>query len=192
MEWKLPTGDVWTREFHADRSRAPHWEHDGHRPRLERARDFILDAAANYGPLTVSDLGAGDGGLLAAITGQPGITSAWGYDFCPANVIGARERGVIVLNSDFTNDAALDLGDLTVMTEVLEHMLDPHGWLSSLALRTSFLVASSPFVENAHDYDSLHAWAFDMDGYRDLIEDAGFAIERHESVGRYQVVLARC
>lgn len=78
--WRLSdsaTPHVSTAQFHADRSRATHLEDPHHRPRLDLAAEFIRQAAAG-GAATLSDLGCGDGGLLALI--QHDVT-AWGYDF---------------------------------------------------------------------------------------------------------------
>jgi Methionine biosynthesis protein MetW len=118
-EWKLFDGDVphvSTREFHADRPRAPHLEQPQHRPRLERAAEYVLSAADLIGPeATVSDLGCGDGGLLSLI--KP--IASWGYDFAPANAAGWTERGVTATQLDvFGADRdQVEFGDVTCVTE---------------------------------------------------------------------------
>src|SRR6185436_14252089 len=127
-EWRLFDGDtayVSTAEFHAHRDRAAHLEDPLHRPRLERAAEFVRDAIS-MGAQTASDLGCGDGGLLSVIQGD---LEAWGYDFCPANTAGWAERGVSAEFADvFGEDQdRVKFGDLTVVTEVLEHLADPHG-----------------------------------------------------------------
>jgi hypothetical protein len=200
-EWKLFTGDtaeVSTAEFHRDRERAPHLEQPGHRDRLLRAADFVKVAAglhthqAGYLAL-VADLGCGDGGLLSVVRDFQNVSTAWGYDFAPANAAGWTERGVIAEQLDVfgADRGRVVLGDITIVTEVLEHLTDPHDAVRWIAERSPYLVASSPWNETDVDHDECHAWAFDMAGYRALIEQGGYQLLRHEPVGRFQVVLGR-
>ena len=195
-EWKLFDGDVpyvSTAEFHRDRERAPHLEQPLHRPRLLRAAGFVLAAASLVRRTeefaTVSDLGCGDGGLLSLI--QDDVSSAWGYDFAPANAAGWFERGVHgealdVFGAD--QDKVL-FGNIAVTTEVLEHVAWPHEAVRWIGENSRFLVASSPWEETPDAHDECHAWAFDVAGYRALLEQGGFQVMRHEKVGMFQVVL---
>ena len=192
MEWKLFEGDipyVSTEEFHADRERAPHLEQAVHRERLDIALDCVRVAANWYGQPTLTDLGAGDGGFLSTVAPYTG--RAWGYDFCPANLAGAAERGVDVRHADITGDG-IELGTIAVLTEVLEHLADPHGMVRSLRQRgAKVLIASSPWVETDVSHDACHAWAWDVDGYRELIQGGGWDVVRHEWTGYFQIILAR-
>ncbi len=192
-EHRLFDGDVpWvsTFEFHKDRDRGPHLEQPAHAARLDRAAAFARQAVAAYGARTVCDLGCGDGGLLSVIQG--GFISAWGYDFTPANIAAWPQRGVTGYALDCFGPGrdAVKLGDLVVMTEVLEHLADPHGVLA-WARQAPWLVCSSPFTETAEHHIEEHAWAWDMAGYADMITKAGWTIQRHEQAGGwFQVVLA--
>jgi 2-polyprenyl-3-methyl-5-hydroxy-6-metoxy-1,4-benzoquinol methylase len=192
MEWRLCTEEVpyvSTFEFHADRERAPHLEQAWHQERLYKARDFIVQALERDDCRTVSDLGCGDGGLLSLVPGD-GHT-AWGYDFCPANAAGWAERGVTAYARDvFADLDAAVTGDVVVMTEVLEHLADPHGALASLRPRARALVCSSPWNERPGNHSPEHAWAWDLDGYTAMITQAGWTVDRHEQAGFFQVVLA--
>jgi hypothetical protein len=189
-EWKLFDGavpHVSTAEFHADRERAPHLEQPAHRPRLDKAAEFIR--SIEDPALTVSDLGCGDGGLLSLI--QHDVGDAWGFDFCPANSAGWAERGV---RAELLDVFGADLGKvrfgvLTVVTEVLEHLADPRAAVRWIGDNSRWIVASSPWNENAWNRDPCHAWAWDRDGYRELIEQGGFQILRHEDADRFQVIL---
>lgn len=197
-EWKLFEGDVpyvSTAEFHADRPRAPHLEQEFHQGRLYRAAEFVrlITDRQPVKDRMVSDLGCGDGGLLSLLKG-PGDISAWGYDFSPANSAGWAERDV--------NGTALDvfgadwdrvsIGRVAVMTEVLEHVADPHGVLHRVRERgAKWLVCSSPWNENQNNHCEEHAWAWNLEGYVNMIQNAGWTIERHEQVGLFQVVLAK-
>lgn len=185
---------VSTAQFHADRERAPHLEQEGHRPRLWKAADFVRHAFADLdGVATLSDLGCGDGGLLSLVQGTTSM-DAWGYDFQPTNAAGWKERGVRAWQRDvFGADRNRTvLGDIVVMTEVLEHIADPHGtlhWVKQTGVK--WLVCSSPWNEGPGNHCPEHAWAWDLEGYANMIVTAGWQIERHEQVGLFQVVLAR-
>lgn len=205
MEWKLfdtETAYVSTAQFHADRERAPHLEQEWHRPRLDMAAQFVLQAAVtaregSWNPGTTvswSDLGCGDGGLLQLVRrmGMDGLFG-WGYDFAPANQAGWDERGVVaealdVFGADWEH---VKVGTIASATEVLEHLTDPHGAVRRIRLAGArWLVCSSPRNENALVHDACHAWAWDMDGYRALLEGAGWTVRQHAGVGFFQVVLA--
>lgn len=192
-EWKLFTGDVpyvSTLVFHADRERAPHLEQEHHRERLHTAAGMIAEAS-KVSRDTFTDLGCGDGGLLSLV--QEYFNLAWGYDFAPANRDGWKERGVTAYALDFTSDMnSSSLGQVIAMTEVLEHLARPHEMLARVHANpgTEALVCSSPWNENAESHDECHAWAWDADGYRDMIEEAGWTVREHVILPTFQVVSA--
>lgn len=84
-------------------------------------------------PLTVLDLGCGDGYATARIAGLPGLTDGPGHrvigvDWSETALERARRRGVSTVR------AALDAGplpfedgeaDIVVMSEIVEHLVDP-------------------------------------------------------------------
>ena len=193
-EWKLFDGDVAhvsTSAFHKHRERAPHWEQAVHRERLTYALDFVQRAMPERDSFVV-DLGCGDGGLVAALRAL-GI-NAWGEDFQPSNVAGWEARGVwdVCTFGDFVCDwDSVTYAEVYVMTEVLEHLTDPHGMLRRVRERDANLVASSPYTEHAGSHDECHAWAWDQPGYREMIESAGFHVVDHVTAGgMFQVVRA--
>ena len=202
-EWRLSEGDVphvSTFEFHEHRERAPHVDQPHHRPRLERAAGLVLQGAeelvlgaAESGPVVpVSDLGCGDGGLLPLLARHEHI-DAYGYDFQPSNAAGWAERGVTATAYDVF-DADIErvhLGDVAVVTEVLEHLADPHGAVRWIGGRSRFIVASSPWQERPGRHDECHAWAWDLAGYQALIRQGGFDVVVHDRVGPFQLILGR-
>jgi hypothetical protein len=189
VEWKFFDGDVAhvsTAEFHRDRERAPHLEQNLHQPRLAAAAALVLKSVER-GSTSVSDLGCGDGGLLSLLGGS---VEAWGYDFAPANAAGWPERGVSAELLDvFHGRTGVRFGTTTVVTEVLEHLTDPHGAVRWIAEHSRYIVASSPHDEHPGYVDPCHAWAFDHAGYRALLEQGGFNVVEHLTVRRFQVVL---
>lgn len=172
---------VSTLEFHTGRPRAPHLEQPEHRPRLEMAARLVRETGAS----SVSDLGCGDGGLLSLLD-----VDAWGYDFAPANVPGWAERGVRAEALDVfgADRGRVRFGDVTVLTEVLEHVADPRGVLRWVASR--FVVASSPRFETVTHHADEHAWAWNEAGFAKLFADTGWRVLRHEMCGTTQLVLA--
>lgn len=206
-EWKLFDDDVAhvsTAAFHEHRERAKHIDQPTHRPRLLLAETFIVDAATRIiadrptsnARITVSDLGCGDGGLLQRLNAYATI-EAWGYDFQPSNAVGWGERGVVgfpvnVFDSGHVINPNVMLGQIVVMTEVLEHLTDPHAVVRTIARQSGvrYVIASSPHTENSGSHDECHAWAWDVGGYRDLFTTARYDIIRQETEGMFQVVLA--
>jgi 2-polyprenyl-3-methyl-5-hydroxy-6-metoxy-1,4-benzoquinol methylase len=215
-EWQLfESGTVpeWTQPWwYEGRERAAHLEQELHRPRLMEAAAQIIAAAAKYGAKTLVDLGAGDGGLLQLLQVEAPSLACWGYDLQPSNVAGAAERGVDVRLGDVVAGAEhvgrsedgtmqklpIQWGDIAVATECLEHLLDPHRFVRTVAShmagypdqRTRILVASSPYTERPGAAYGFHTWAWDLDGYRALMEQGGFEVVRQEPVGMFQVVTA--
>jgi len=194
-EWKLfdtEVAHVSTAEFHRDRERAPHLEQEFHRPRLERARDFIVDLWDSERPnLMVSDLGCGDGGLLKLL---PLDLPAWGYDFTPANVRAATEERLVavrlcdVFGADWRD---VVIGGVVVLTEVLEHLTNPRQVLGDLVDRGArWIIASSPVNETAAEHAPEHAWAWDFDGYAELFINSGWRVDKHETLGYFQIIQA--
>jgi 2-polyprenyl-3-methyl-5-hydroxy-6-metoxy-1,4-benzoquinol methylase len=188
-EWKLfgDTSYVSTFEFHEHRERAPHLEQDAHRHRLLAALELIR-SIPGYRRMTVSDLGCGDGGLLQLLTEDK--IDCWGYDFCPANAAGWIERGVTGVAVDWVK-RGYTAGDIVVLTEVLEHLEEPHQQLRKLYnLGARWIVASSPMNEDAQAHAEEHAWAWDWDGYEQLLTGAGFKVVSHTNSLWSQLILA--
>jgi len=199
-EYKLfegPIADVSTFTFHEHRERAPHLEQWVHQGRLKLAADMVREAVDHVetritSPCVVIDLGCGDGGLLSLISRLPWV-SAKGYDFQPSNKIGWDERNVVAFAKNFVEEfSEIPDADVYVMTEVLEHLTDPHGFVRKIRARGDRvqLVASSPWTEHAGSHDACHAWAWDQEGYKQLMWQAGFKVVRHEEDGMFQVLHA--
>jgi hypothetical protein len=130
---------------------------------------------------SLTDLGCGDGSLLAAIGQQPGVVM-WGYEIGAGDVAHARSRGLEVRRADILADK-LDYGDLIIASEVLEHLADPEGFLKGLPQAPrrqyapgQFLLTSSPSLETGDWHNPIHAWAWDTEGYRDLLERSGWRV----------------
>lgn len=150
----------------------------GHAQRMEMTADVVRAAViANPEIRTVTDLGCGDGSLLSMIT-DAGLDRAWGYDAGLGNITRAAQLGIDVRQADLLRDFdRLEFGDLTVASEVVEHLVDPHGFVAKIP--SKYLVLSSPSAETAEWHYEHHAWAWDMEGYMKLATDAGWQLVVH-------------
>lgn len=189
MEWKLfdsDSSEFTTAKWYEDREAAHHLEQLGHSSRLHTSAHYV-EKAVDLGAQSAVDLGCGDGGLLYLIK-DLGIPS-WGYDLMPTNVeYGKNVRGVDVRYTDFNSDD-VEYGDIAIMTETLEHMIDPHKVVRDLP--SQYLIASSPYNENDVNHYEFHLWAWDNEGYDALITQGGYKILRKQLVDSWsQVVLA--
>jgi trans-aconitate methyltransferase len=180
-----------TAAWYEGRARAPHLEQPGHRDRLLAAADYVAWCVEARGSRTAVDLGCGDGGLLSVLSRFPFKSFAcWGYDLSPEAVEAARaDRGVRAELLDFVAEEPL-WADVAVLTETLEHLVDPHAMLRRVRGHASFVVASSPRMETAERHYEFHAWAWDAPGYLAMFAAAGWRAVFHEPVSWFQVLLA--
>lgn len=199
MQWRLfPRGTVpehTTTKWYAQRERAAHLEQPGHRERLLATARLVNAAATVRGALTdrvptIVDLGCGDGGLLQLLRDTPVRCVAWGYDLQPANVqAGVSLRGVDVRYGDILGNDVV-WAEIAVVTEVLEHLLDPHAFVSHIADHCSVVVASSPAYENGAHHYPFHTWAWDLAGYAEMFRGAGYAVQEQRVESGAQLLWA--
>jgi hypothetical protein len=189
-EWKLFEGEppfFTTPAWYATLPRTRHLEQHDHGPRLRYSALAAAALAAELGAVTAVDLGCGDGGLMSLLDGL----ECWGYALCPADIAGAAERGV---RAELLDVAAhpdqVRWGELALATEFFEHLADPHAFAREVARHCRGIVCSSPASETGWYHYEFHAWAWDGDGYRALLEQAGFEVRQHAGVGSYQVISA--
>lgn len=135
--------------------------------------NLVRYVVKQYAPVSVSDLGCGDGSLMDAIRDLP--VKLWGYDAGTENVQKAQEKGLDVRQGDILGD--VDVGELVTCCEVVEHLARPREFLRSLSAR--LLVLSSPSLETDQWHYVDHVWAWDIAGYAALVRDARWHIEQH-------------
>jgi hypothetical protein len=171
--------------FHENRESSDHLHEEGHRERILRVASWVNGLLATHGQdLYIVDFGCGNGGLLSQLTG----TAMSGYDFCLANVKEAQALGRPVAFRNFVADPP-ESCDIAVMSEVLEHMDDPHAFLGGLD--TMYLVASVPCGETPESHYEYHLWGWDMEGFAQALYRSGFDVRHHELLGSTQIVVAQ-
>lgn len=159
----------------------------GHTERTDMVAAFIFDhyrREMKKNLPSIIDLGCGDGSLLAKLQSKfkyhQDLYLA-GYDICDASLAVAYEKGLRVGKANILDlkEVMHSLGDYVVLTEVLEHLKDPHGYLTELYKYcpiTTRLIVSSPSAEDDQWHYEDHAWAWDMDGYRELLDHNGWHV----------------
>lgn len=172
-----------TAEFHQDREEADHLNQANHRTRLLEVGELVQDLKDRHNLNSWRDLGCGNGGLLSLVQMNDKI----GYDFQPANV-SAQRYPVVIEYRDFSNDDCSGI-DVVTMTEVLEHMMDPHGFLKNL--KCKFLVASVPEGETPHSHYVHHLWGWCRDSFTQMLINADFEIVTQAGGGGTLIVSAK-
>ncbi len=178
-EWKLFEGaSPYFSEpgFFAAHPWVPPENQAGHAQRQVMVGEIVRDLVAERAIGTLTDLGCGDGTLLAALADLP--VRAWGYDLGAGNLLRAAQLGVDARQGDLLT-GSLEYGDLLIASEVIEHLADPETFLRGLPACTA-LVLSSPSAETAEWHYEHHAWAWDLDGYAALAQRSGWQILRQE------------
>lgn len=178
MEWRLfaegTVPEFTQRPFFASHHWVPPAGQTGHAERIAMVADLVRRFVAVRNIWSLVDLGCGDGSLLLALQGLP--VAKWGYDVGTENLNVAWSHGLDVRLADILVDP-LEYGDLIVATEVLEHLLDPHGFLRQLP--GDKLIVSSPSAETDEWHYAHHAWAWDLEGYVELLTSCGWRVIEH-------------
>jgi hypothetical protein len=172
--------------WYRDRAVSDHINETGHRERLLEALNLIGDAIeqvklSSY-PYTLSDFGAGNGGLLAQVKKKFWGINAWGYDLSPKAVEWGKEKYTVDLRCDDVLSNPIDIGSIVVLTEFLEHIVDPHGMLKRLHLSfdPQWIVASSPGFESPGKQYEYHLWSwYQGDSFAKMFEREGWRVRRH-------------
>lgn len=185
MEWrhfKEGTVPVYTTpEFFHAHPHIPSYHQLGYEERMHMTVQAVVQTVLDNDIHDMLDLGCGDGELLWRVMMHqdiPWMVNARGITAGREDVARARIRGVDVVKGDFVAGAdEYEVAPLVVMSEVLEHLMDPHGFLKQLHSRPiKFLVASTPSAETGDWHYEHHAWSWDLPGFAKMMTDAGWHI----------------
>ena len=130
----------------------------------------------------VSDFGAGNGGLLNVLQKEHNLC-CWGYDMSPLAVKWGQEKyGVDLTCLDVTEWAERKkYGDCVVMTEFLEHLVEPH-WMLKMAYgheEVQSIVASVPGFEDPRNPYEFHLHCWHGSSFADMFTRIGWKVQRH-------------
>lgn len=145
----------------------------GHAERTQMVVEVIDDMCEFELVDSFLDLGCGDGSLLRMIREMRPNVKLRGITASFDDVMHATAYGLDVVQGNFLTDT-FGWEQVTIMTEVLEHLYDPRGFLNRIG--SEFLVASSPSAETDLWHYEHHAWAWDIDGYVQLLEETGWRV----------------
>ncbi|HTL18629.1 MAG TPA: class I SAM-dependent methyltransferase [Patescibacteria group bacterium] len=163
------------------------------------ARRTFLDQLPNNPGARLLELGCGNGNTAAAALAEGRCGWACGIELCEGPAVQARTKLNQVIVGDIeclSLDLPLASFDILLMSEVLEHLRDPHSVLVKLRklLKPGAIVlAGSPNVchfstilmllrgrwnyEREGIMDETHVRWFSPSTYRELFEKAGYVVE---------------
>lgn len=182
-------------EWWSDQPHCNHLANWVHQARLKSAAETAMDLVDKVDggmvPVhAICDVGSCDGGLLELIGPEYG---AFGYDVIESSMQYGRDvRGVDIRRANVLKDKDLEFAPVVVCTEMLEHLEFPHEFAAYLRTRgVEYAVFSSPHSETVDHHEWNHAWAWDREGYADMIRGAGWDIISHVDVEWSQQIVAR-
>jgi hypothetical protein len=155
-------------------------EAGGHRFRLMKT---LADLQQVVQPEdTICDFGCGNGGLIREIENII-PNKIWGYDLLPANVTDAQQKSsanIIYYDFILDSDNKIEYPSIAICTEVLEHLVDPDGFLVKLKNNgVKTILATSPFYETPTYHAPGHLWVFTEDSYKEMFVKAGWNVVVH-------------
>lgn len=178
-------------DWWANTDNCNHLDNRVHRARLESAALSATQAAQDLGIETITDVGAGDGGLLSLLP-EPFRSKSWGYDVIEDSIKYAKTVRKVDVRKCNVVTGRPRLAPVVVATEMLEHLEDPHAFVRKVYdAGTEFMIASSPHSETEQHHEWNHAWAWDRNGYRELIAQAGFNIVGQFDAEWSQIVVGK-
>jgi hypothetical protein len=186
-------------EFYKDREVSDHINEGFHRARLIRALNDILLVlnVDDKNIKTIGDFGCGNGGLLSrlhkAVEGKENVFGIYGYELSPKAAQYANEvNKVAVTCCDFVNEEDIMWPDILVVTEVLEHLIDPFAFVKKAKAKgVKWIVASVPIGETPESHYEFHLWGFQPKGFRELFKSAGYAVFSHTVHPPSQHIIAK-
>lgn len=183
------------------------------RLRLERVADLVVEYAQKGPNQFVLEIGCCEGAMTAEIA--PRVRGVLAVDFvqslldvCPQLPNVTYELQDISIWEPMRGAPF----DVTVMGEVLEHLIDPIGVLKRLVACTYYVVASCPIneelnLDTAWDMSKIddlmtgrqkveagegagHIWAMDEEGFEFMFAEAGYEIVHKELIGPSEIIVA--
>ena len=169
--------------FYDTRRVSDHIHEMGHRGRLLETVELVSDLLENeigeQGDLdSIADWGCGNGGLLHELNKRFPEVEMWGYDLSPLAVqFGKEKYGVNISQLDITSGLP-KIAKIVVLTETLEHLVDPHRLLRRMEFG-AFVVASVPAFETPENHYEYHLRSWTEDSFAHLFSRNGWDVRKH-------------
>lgn len=153
--------------FYNTRAHAPHIDQPNSSLRLHIAKGIISHLIKFKNIKSIIELGCGDAGLLSLLASTFPNCTFTGYDLMTTNIKYALTRcqglpNIKVSLQDFTK-ISIPFYDLCIMTEVLEHLIDPDSIVSQI--KSKHLFCSSPIGERTPHHNGTHLWGWDKEDF---------------------------
>jgi len=164
---------------------------------LDMEAERLMGAVGPIRGLSVCDVGVGQGRVFERLrSAEPGLLV--GIDLAATYLLRLRSKSpdVRLILANAENLPFRQELDLIVASDVLEHVLNPADFLGSAVEALTpggRLVVKVPYRENLSQYRSwgecpyavVHLRTFDRSLLRQILEDAGFTVERFSYSGFY-------
>jgi predicted TPR repeat methyltransferase len=189
MEYKFfDTPKCHDSAFYNKRKAADHIYQVGSALRIYLAASYAMHTI-QFNPKikTVGDFGCGTGGMILTLNSLCNTfipdreLKFYGYDLMPENIKVAKSRNLDANLLDFVNDKRRVWPDLLIMSEVIEHLIDPHSFVASIPAGT-FCVFSVPSADDDKGHDPTHLWSWTETSFRDFCESRGVAVQRWDKM----------
>lgn len=137
-------------------------------------------------PRTIMDPACGDASIVLAASSLHPVEHMYLADISQPNIdhiLRASNRRLLCTDI-FAAMGEFPAVDVIVLTEILEHLPDPDHIVALAREKATFLVASSPVMRTGQvDTNPEHLWMFDAEGYREMLEQAGWTIGSFTLIG---------
>ena len=125
-------------------------------------------------------------------TKAPQVFILKGFDISEASCQYARDvYGMDAKFADITSGETPP-ANIAILSEILEHLVSPRDFLTSIKEKYRWIVASSPAYESPSDHYEFHTWAWTGKSFSEMFEEAGYEVVKHyEDQLSTQFVVAR-
>src|SRR5262249_46568947 len=143
---RMPSDDVISRRYLNGEyaARNPTWDGEDAPWKVRLIADLLRTCGVN--PASVAEVGCGAGGVLAGLRAHLPEAALSGFDISPDAARFWSGHGAARV--EFTTGDFLQLGrpryDLILLIDVVEHVTDPHGFLTALLGRAAYFVFHFP------------------------------------------------
>lgn len=130
-----------------------------HKTRVQRTIEIAQALIDREGLTSVTDLSCGDGAIVDGLNIAAKIKKDFAYDPIEITSLLMKPTG------------------LFICSETIEHLQAPWTVLEQIALKTKWLILSTPLDEDPAIGNHEHYWAFTQKDVNTILDQSGFACE---------------